>query len=70
MSAFSNPAFWVAIAGVVTAVTGLVKAMHAKDSADSANALLELHQENHAPSPVDDAPPVLSQPVTENPEKS
>jgi hypothetical protein len=47
MNTFSNPAFWIAIAGVVTAVTGLVKAFHAKDSADSAHALLELHTSEH-----------------------
>lgn len=66
----NNPALWVAIAGVIGAIAGLVKAYKAKDSADSANALLEMHQENHAPSPVDDPPPDLSQTVTKFPEKS
>lgn len=66
----NNPALWIAIASVLTAIAGIVKAYKAKDSADTANELLAMHQENHAPSPLDDSPPDSSQTVTKLPEKS
>lgn len=56
----SNPALWIAIAGVITAIAGVVKAYKAKDSADTANALLELHTSDHPGESVPNTPPNLT----------
>jgi hypothetical protein len=36
MSALASPAFWIAITGVIGAITGLVTALRASNKADAA----------------------------------
>lgn len=76
MSLFSNPGFWAGLAGVVAAVTALVRVIKLRASVKDINNRIQQHVDapNHAADMVrqriQEDPSIAHKPVPDNPADS